>query len=75
MDAGGSVVADGLRQFVVGTGGAVLRPVVRLAPGSELIVDDAHSVLELTLSPGAYSWSFIGVDGVERDAGSGTCHG
>ena len=74
MDAAGSVVANGLRQFIVGTGGAVLRPVVRLAPGSELIVDDAHGILELSLSPGAYAWSFIGADGVELDAGSGTCH-
>ena len=73
MDARGSVVADGLRQFIVGTGGAALRPVVRLAPGSELIIDDAHGILELSLSPGSYAWSFIGVDGMELDAGSGSC--
>ena len=74
MDAAGSLAADGLRQFIVGTGGAGLRPAVRVAPGSELIIDDAHGVLELTLSPGSYAWSFIGIDGVSLDAGTGTCH-
>jgi alkaline phosphatase len=77
MDAAGSPApaADGLRQFIVGTGGGVLRPAVRVAPGSELIIDDAYGILELSLSPGAYAWSFIGVDGTELDAGSGACHG
>jgi acid phosphatase type 7 len=73
MDGAGAPAPDGLRQFVVGTGGGVLRPVVRLAPGSELIVDDAYGVLELSLSPGSYAWSFIGADGTELDAGTGTC--
>ena len=65
---------DGVRQFVVGTGGGVLRPVVRVAPGSELVIDAAYGVLELSLSPGSYAWSFIGADAVELDAGAGTCH-
>ena len=74
MDARGTPVPDGLRQFVVGTGGGVLRPAVRVAPASELIIDDAYGVLELTLWPGSYAWSFIGVDGSELDAGTGACH-
>jgi len=74
MDARGIPAPDGLRQFVIGTGGGVLRPVVRLAPGSEAIVDDAYGILELSLSPGSYAWSFIGADGSELDAGTGSCH-
>ncbi|HEX7171116.1 MAG TPA: metallophosphoesterase [Candidatus Limnocylindria bacterium] len=65
---------DGIRQFIVGTGGAIIRPTVRVAPGSEVIVDDAWGVLRLTLSAEAYAWSFLTVDRGEADAGSGECH-
>lgn len=70
----GTPAADGPRQFIVGTGGAIIRPTVRPAPGSELIVDDAWGVLRLELSPDGYTWSFLSVDRGELDAGSGDCH-
>ena len=69
-------VADpgGIRQFTVGTGGYVLYQAVRVAPNSELIIDDALGVLELILHPDSYDWRFLTVDGVVADAGSAACH-
>jgi len=74
MAADGSADPAGLRQFIVGTGGAIIRPVVRVAPGSEMIVDDAWGVLQLTLSADSYGWSFLTVDRGELDSGTGECH-
>jgi hypothetical protein len=70
----GSVAADGIRQFIVGTGGAIIRATVRVAPGSEVIVDNAWGVLHLTLSADSYVWSFLSVDRGELDSGTGACH-
>lgn len=58
---------DGIRQFIVGTGGAELRPVVRVASGSEVRVTKQHGILILTLRPGSYDWRFVSIDGVVRD--------
>ncbi len=57
---------DGLRQFVAGTGGATLRPVVPRS-GSEFR-DVRYGVLVLTLHASSYEWSFLSTDGVVRDA-------
>jgi alkaline phosphatase len=72
--ADGSADQDGVRQFTVGTGGKALYAAQRVAPNSELIIDDAFGVLELTLHADAYDWRFLTVDGTEADAGSGDCH-
>ena len=67
-------VAHGIREIVVGTGGAPLYPFVRRAKNSE-VKGVAYGVVKLTLRPGAYSWEFLPVAGASfRDAGSGTCH-
>jgi alkaline phosphatase len=71
--ADGSADPRGLRQFTVGTGGAQPRPAVRVAPNSELIIDDALGVLVLTLRHDGYDWSFVGADDGRGDAGTGTC--
>ncbi len=47
---------------------------MRIAPNSELIVDDSFGVLELTLHADFYDWRFLSTDGPELDAGSGICH-
>ena len=65
----------GIRQFVVGTGGADLRPVGTPIEYSEVVVDDTHGVIALGLRVDAYDWAFIGVDRAVRDSGSGQCHG
>jgi acid phosphatase type 7 len=58
---------EGIRQFIVGTGGAELRPIIRVVNSSEVRVTKQHGILILTLRPGSYDWRFVGVDGVVRD--------
>jgi hypothetical protein len=65
----------GIREFVVGTGGADLRGFDREDPNSEVRDGSTHGVLELTLDVGMFSWRFVPVaEGGFADSGSGTCH-
>jgi hypothetical protein len=72
LDADGKPTADGMREFVVGTGGARLYPIwspirqsrVRLA---------RHGVLKLTLDDDSYTWQFVDVAGRVRDRGEAKC--
>lgn len=67
----------GIRQFVVGTGGAdhygfSKKP----AANSEVRSTGTSGVLELTLSPGSYTWEFVPVAGKTfTDSGTTACHG
>jgi hypothetical protein len=67
----------GIRQFVVGTGGASLRgPGAARADGSEVFDAATHGVLRLTLHPTSYRWEFVPVaGGTFTDQGGGRCHG
>jgi alkaline phosphatase len=62
----------GTRQFVVGTGGRSLYPVVRNVAGSEKRVATAYGLLALRLQPTAYSWEFVATDGRVLDSGGPT---
>jgi hypothetical protein len=64
----------GIRQFVVGTGGAPLRSVNTASAGSDRVITGQHGVLRLVLRDGAYDWQFIGTDGSVLDSGTGVCH-
>jgi len=65
----------GIRTFVVGTGGANHTSFVNVFPNSEVRNDDTYGLLQMTLKPGGYDWSFLPVPGRSfTDAGSGTCH-
>ena len=64
---------EGIRSFVVGTGGASLRSLGRTAASSEVRINGVHGVLVLTLGEGAYDWQFVDVDGQVRDSGSDVC--
>jgi 3',5'-cyclic AMP phosphodiesterase CpdA len=65
----------GIRQFVVGTGGANLTRREGDAPHSQLRTRDFHGLLELTLYRARYEWRFLAApSGEVIDAGSGTCH-
>lgn len=75
MDASGNVVRPGgMREFVVGTGGAALRPFHAVAANSEFRLAGVWGVLRLTLHPASYDWEFLPVAGDVRDAGSTPCH-
>jgi len=68
--------AQGIREFVAGTGGESHYDdaSTRLA-NSEVFDGTTYGVLKLTLGPGTYSWEFVPVAGQSfTDSGSGTCH-
>jgi len=65
---------DGIRSFVVGTGGRSHYPVLNRLPASAAVDDRTYGILRLTLRPGAYDWRFVPVAGSTfGDAGSGRC--
>jgi hypothetical protein len=65
----------GIRQFVVGTGGASHYAVENPQPNSEVRNSDTYGVLRLTLSPGTYGWKFVPVEGKTfTDSGRQGCH-
>jgi len=65
----------GVRQFIVGTGGAGLdTPGTPLAT-SQALNADTHGVLRMTLHNGSYDWSFVPDEGTFTDSGTGGCHG
>jgi hypothetical protein len=65
----------GIREFVVGTGGANHTSIVSRAPNSEVFNQDTFGVLKLTLHPNGYDWQFVPESGKSfTDFGSDTCH-
>lgn len=59
---------DGVRQFVVGTGGASRYTFSEPVAGSEVRATNALGVLVLTLRPGSYDWEFANAEtGVPLD--------
>jgi hypothetical protein len=64
----------GMREFVVGTGGAGLYAFGTPEPNSEVREDNTHGVLKLTLYPTSYDWEFIPIAGQTfTDSGSAAC--
>lgn len=65
----------GIREFIVGTGGAQHYAVVRVHKGSAIRNADTFGVLQITLGAGTYQWRFVHVVGATfTDTGTGTCH-
>lgn len=65
----------GIRQFVVGTGGARLRNFETTRANSEVRDARTHGVIRFVLSPDGYQWDFIPVAGQTfTDEGSDDCH-
>jgi hypothetical protein len=74
MDANLQPATQGIRQFVVGTGGGELYQPETEQVGNEIQIR-AWGVLKLVLKPDRYSWEFVPVAGRStRDAGDGMCH-
>ena len=65
---------NGIRQFVVGTGGSSLRDNNRDQAESEFESTEHHGIIELHLKVDSYAWRFIAVDGQVIDSGEGFCH-
>ena len=74
--AEGVASPEGVRQFVVGTGGASLRqfgPVPE--PNSEARIAGVYGVLSLRLRAASYHWRFVAQPGsTASDAGAAACH-
>ena len=76
--AGVADSARGIREFVIGTGGAAESGYSFGTPlaNSEVRATDAMGVLKLTLSATGYDWTFLGVPGSTfSDSGHGDCVG
>ncbi|MEW5960815.1 MAG: metallophosphoesterase [Chloroflexota bacterium] len=68
--------SQGIREFVVGTGGAGLYPFPTIQPNSEVRNNVTWGVLKLTLHATSYDWEFIPVAGQTfGDSGTGNCVG
>ena len=64
----------GIRQFVVGTGGAPLAVALPRVPNSETLLQ-TFGILRLTLEPTSYRWEFLSAEsGSVLDSGTGLCH-
>ncbi|MEA2549973.1 MAG: hypothetical protein QOE42_2571, partial [Chloroflexota bacterium] len=74
QDPTGQADPRGIREFVVGTGGAALRTFPTTAANSELRVATTHGVIRLVLHKASYEWSFIPTTGDLTDGGSAPCH-
>jgi len=72
--------ARGLRQFVVGTGGAYATPFLRIRDNSEVREASFDGVLRLRLLEHGYEWQFLAAEperipaGATLDRGQGRCH-
>jgi len=66
---------NGIREFIVGSGGANHTTIASVAANSEINNTDTYGVLKLTLHPSSYDWQFIPEAGKTfTDSGTGACH-
>lgn len=64
----------GIREFVVGTGGAKLEPILSRKPNSEVSDNSTHGVLRMVLKDTGYEWQFLPVAGGSfTDRGAALC--
>lgn len=74
QDPFGNADPEGIRQFVVGTGGGLLYGFDEPRPNSEVRKSGVHGVLKLTLHESSYDWEFLPVEGETfEDSGTGRC--
>lgn len=71
--SGAVATRTGIREFVVGTGGADLYSFDTPITGSQKRIEK-HGVLKLTLHTKGYSWAFVRTGGAVLDHGSDGCH-
>jgi acid phosphatase type 7 len=74
--AGAADPANGIRQFIVGTGGKSLHGLSgNPDPQVEARQSNTYGILELTLHPASYSWRFVPEAGRSfTDTGTQSCH-
>ncbi len=68
-------MTNGIRQFVVGTGGDERYPVENVKPNSEARIAESYGVLKLVLHSDSYDWQFVSAAGrAFTDSGTDECH-
>jgi acid phosphatase type 7 len=75
--AGATDSQNGIRQFVVGTGGAPGGSEIYYdqAPGVEVVETGTSGVIRFDLSAGTYRWTYVPIDGQSfTDSGTDECH-
>jgi hypothetical protein len=65
---------NGIREFIVGTGGANHTSLTGVAANSEVRDTTTFGALKMTLHAGSYDWQFLNSRGAFTDSGSATCH-
>ena len=76
LDRGGQPVDGderGMREIVVGTGGADFSQFRGVAAGSEVRDNSHHGVIEVELDEDGYAWTFHRTEDGTGDTGSGSC--
>jgi hypothetical protein len=74
QDAASRPDADGIRQFIVGTGGNSHSTLKAALPNRQVGNDTTYGVLSLTLHASRYDWRFLPVaGGTFTDSGSDAC--
>jgi hypothetical protein len=67
--------SQGMREFVVGTGGRSHYAFGTNKANSQSRNSDTYGVLKLTLNPTSYDWKFVPVAGKTfTDSGTTSCH-
>ncbi|MEP6757963.1 MAG: DNRLRE domain-containing protein [Actinomycetota bacterium] len=77
QNAGGALDnTRGIRQFVVGTGGAFFTGVGTAHANSQVRNNTTFGILKMTLRSSSYDWQFLpdGSSGTFTDSGSTSCH-
>lgn len=69
----GAADPNGIREFVVGTGGWGLYSFNSPQPNSQVRYNASYGVIKLTLHPDSYDWQFVPTRGAFTDSGTGTC--
>lgn len=74
MNNEGAADDRGMREFIVGTGGANLYQFEAVNPASQVRWNQGHGLLELDLKAEGYDWRYVPTDtSVKVDSGSDTC--
>ena len=83
--AGNADQRNGIREFIIGTGGEALDTVLPTTPNLQAWADQYYGVMKLTLEPFGYTWDYesalespaapAGTPPTYSDKGSGLCHG
>ena len=86
MDPNGNAdPRNGIREFIIGTGGESLDTVLPATPNLQAWADQYYGVMRLTLAPSGYQWDYesamesptapAGTPATYSDSGSASCNG